>query len=108
MSRRPERLVGVISMIRVAESMPLFEDLAEVLAVRRLCERIGDARQLLVVDVAHVPGDLFGARDLQVLAALDDLDEARRLEERLVRSGVEPRGAAPEAHDAQGALVHVD
>ena len=39
-------------------------------------------------------GDLLGAGDLQSLPALDRLDVLRRLEQRFVRAGVEPRHAA--------------
>ena len=48
-------------------------------------------------DVAHAVGDLLEARDHQALALLDGLDEVRRLHQRLVRAGVEPRDAARRA-----------
>ena len=44
-------------------------------------------------------GDLLRTGDLEALALLDHLDEVRRVEERLVRAGVEPSGAAREHLD---------
>ena len=57
--------------------------------------------QLLGGDVVHAIGDFLEAADHQALPLLDRLDEVRRLHERLVRAGVEPRDAAPETLDAQ-------
>src|SRR4051794_26637321 len=90
------------------ELAPFGEDLEQVLPIGALRERRGEACELLVVDEPHPPRDLFRARDLEILTALDDLDERRGLEQGLVRPAVEPCRAAAHAHDAEGALREVE
>ena len=51
-------------------------------------------------DVVHPLRDLFRTCDLESLPLLDDRDELRRFEQRFVRAGVEPCGAAAERHDS--------
>jgi len=52
-------------------------------------------------------GDLLGAADLQSLAALDGFDELARLDQGLVRAGIEPRVSASERHDVQLAGIEI-
>jgi len=66
----------------------------QVLAVAVLLDCVAEPLDLRRVDPALAEGDLLGAGDLEALAALDGLDELRRLEQRLVRAGVESRHAA--------------
>ena len=68
----------------------------DVVAVRRLAERRSEGGERRDVDVAHPERDLLQARDANALAVLQHLDELRRLEQRVVRAGVEPRHPPPE------------
>ena len=47
----------------------------EVFAVAVLLHAVGDGFQLLVIDVAHTPGDLVGVGDHAALAFFDGLHE---------------------------------
>src|SRR6185312_9149154 len=75
-------------------------EVTPVLAVAEAARRRG---YLFGPDIAHVVGDLLDAGDLQPLAHLDRADELGRLDQRLVRAGVEPGGAAAEPLDPQPA-----
>src|ERR1700722_19420839 len=86
----------------------LVDDSDQIFAVAALFERLGEPLQLFGVDEALAPGDLLHARDLQALTLLDDAHEHARVEQRIVSSGVEPGGAAPQPLDPQGALLEVD
>ena len=83
---------------------PFLRDRQQVLPVLVL-ERRGQPLELVGVDEAHPVGDLLQAGDLQALPPLDDLDEVGRLEQRLVRAGVEPGHAAAEDLAAELAAV---
>src|SRR5688572_17990713 len=85
----------------------LLQDLAKVVAVRALPHRRGEPGELLRRDVGHPEGDLLEAGDHQPLALLDRLHEVRRLDERRVRAGVEPGGAAGQTLDVQLAAPEV-
>jgi hypothetical protein len=52
--------------------------------------------------------DFFEAGDLETLAVFDDGDELAGFEERVVRAGVEPRGAAAEDFDVEVAPLKIE
>src|SRR4051812_16675282 len=79
----------------------------DVLPVRRLPELLAEAVQLLALDVAHPPGDLLDAGDLLALPVLEDLHERRRLQQRVVRAGVEPRHAPAELDQPRRPVLDV-
>src|ERR1700733_5949652 len=79
----------------------LLEHRHDVLPVGVLAEAGDDSLELGDVDQAEVEGDFLGAADLGALALLDGPDEARSVDERVRRSGVEPGEAASHALDAQ-------
>ena len=58
-------------------------------------------------DVAHPEGDLLEAGDHQPLPLFDRLDVVGRLQQRLVRAGVEPRDAARQLLDVQLSALEV-
>src|ERR1051325_1601620 len=80
----------------------------EVLAVRAVAQLFGEAAHAVRIDQPEVIRHLLGARDLQPLPQLHGLDEVRRLQQRFLRAGVEPRVAAAELLDAQLAALEVD
>ena len=87
---------------RARGALRLFvEQVEQVLAVRAARQMRGQLAQLRVIDEPEVVRDLLGAGDLQPLPQLHRLDEVRRLQQRLLRAGVEPRKAAAELLDAQ-------
>src|SRR5690242_14598509 len=78
----------------------------QVLPVAVLGERVAEALELRRVDVALAVGDLLRTRHLEALPPLERLDVMRRLEEGLVRAGVEPRHAA--SHHLAGELAPLE
>ena len=74
-----------------------------VLAVSALADGLGELFELLGGNEALAVGDLFGAGDVETLAALDGGDEERGFKERVVGAGVEPRHAAAHHLDVQAA-----
>src|SRR3990172_2369011 len=83
-------------------------ELPQVLAVTRLAERGGASLQLAVVDPTLPPGDLLGTGNFETLPLLDRGDERAGLEERIVRSGVEPRVTAPQELHREPLLLEVE
>src|SRR6185369_4523368 len=77
------------------------EHAQQVLAVRVVAHRLGDALDVGRADPAHAVGDLLETRHHQSLARLDRLDEGRGLQQRLMGAGVEPGHAAAELLDVQ-------
>ena len=55
-----------------------------------------------------VEGDLFRAADLHALADFEGAHEARRLDQRIRRAGVEPGEAAAHALDVERARFEID
>src|SRR5262245_42172835 len=62
----------------------------QILAVARAGQRFGQPQELIVVDIAHPPRDLFGRTDFQALTFLDGTDVVGRVQQRIERPGVEP------------------
>src|SRR5205085_2880047 len=98
---------GMTSHVRRIRRRGL-DDAAEVFAVRALAQAIGGAQYVVGCDGAEVIGDFFGAGDFQSLAQLDGLDEIRGLQQRLLRSRIEPRVAAAELLDSQRMLLEIN
>ena len=73
----------------------------EILPVRAFAEARDQALELGDVDEAEVEGDFFRAADLEPLALLERPHEARRVDQRVGRSGVEPGEAASHALDVE-------
>src|SRR5262245_61201906 len=91
---------------------PLAEDRQEILAVRAVPDRTGQAFQLRLTDVTHAEGNFFRAADLESLPHVDGLDEETRLEKHVRRTRVQPRRAAtevlnPETSAGQVPGVHI-
>src|SRR5579872_1087999 len=63
--------------------------------------------ELVGRNIAHAAGHLFDAADFHALPAFDDLDEVRRLKQRLGSSRVEPGETAPALLDAKLMPIHV-
>jgi hypothetical protein len=53
------------------------------------------------IDESGAIGDLLGTAHFPPLPTLDGLDEIGRLQQRFVRAGIEPGGAASQQFDAQ-------
>ncbi len=85
----------------------LLDHAQEVLPVRVRAHRPGNPRDVVGADVPHAVGDLLDAGHHEALPLLDRLHEERRLQQRLVGAGVEPRDAAPEPLDVQRAPLEV-
>src|SRR6266542_4284078 len=99
------RLVAV----RRSPSLSL-QQIQEVLAVG-VGQAVGERLELTSSDEALVIGDLFDAGDLETLPELDGLDEGGGLQERLMRSRVEPREPSREGLDvelAAGQVLTID
>ena len=62
---------------------------------------------MAVVDIPHAPGDFFRTGDFEPLPLLQHRHEMGRIDERLVRAGVEPGGAAAQRLDVQRPLFEV-
>ena len=75
------------------------QHIQQVLSVTAALQRLGMRLELRRADIAHAPGDLLDAGHLQALALLDGLDEGGRLQQRLVRTGIQPGGTAAELLD---------
>src|SRR5262245_14598070 len=94
-------------------SRPVFlGDTPEIFAVAALRQRLRQGQQSFLADralaePAAVIGDFLDTGDLQSLPTLDRLDEVGCLEQRLMRTGVEPGIAAAERYDLQLALPQV-
>src|SRR5262249_41238251 len=80
---------------------------AEIVAVRVVAHGRRETQHVGRGDVAHAKRDLFDARDHQPLPFFQRLDEARRLEQRLVRTRVEPGDSAAQPFDVQVAGAQV-
>src|SRR5688500_9876710 len=91
-----------------ASSPRLAQDFHQIAAILVLAERLGERFELVRGDVAHAKSDFLGARDLKPLPALYGLNEGRRLEQRFMGPGVEPRGAAPEKLDRELRALEID
>src|SRR6266850_2164751 len=87
MSRLSARYCAFRSTKSMLEE-PLRENAQQIFAVAALAELACQRLELRGVDEAHAIRDLLGTGDLQVLPALDRLDEVGRFEQRLVRAGV--------------------
>src|SRR5438093_10567562 len=105
------RLASRVKSIRPPEdstrSRLAREHAQQVLAVRVVAHRLGDALDGARADPAHAIGDLLEAGDHHALPRLDRLDEGGRLQQRLVRAGVEPGHAAPELLDVQAVRAQI-
>src|SRR5262245_36657529 len=74
----------------------VLDRLGEIAAVLAVPQRAREPHHRGAIEPALSQRDLLDAGDLEPLALLDRLDEVRRLEQRLVSAGVEPRDAATE------------
>jgi hypothetical protein len=74
----------------------LSDQFFQVGAVAGFAEALDLFVELGAVDPVLAEGDFFEAGDFQALAVFDDLDELTGGEQRVVRAGVEPGGAAAE------------
>src|SRR5215470_5228631 len=82
-------------------------DLAEVAPVLALAERLGERDEVRGRDPAEPERHLLQAADLEALPLLDDGDEVRRLEQRFVGPGVEPRVPAREHVNLEPSALEV-
>src|SRR5262249_19167283 len=83
------------------------DETAQIVAVRVAAHRGRQPQHVGRGDIAHPKRDLLDAGDHEPLALLQRLDEVRRLQERLVRPGVEPRDTPAEALDVQLARAEI-
>src|SRR5207247_785456 len=90
------RSIGSASILRLR-----LDQAQQVLAVGVVPHRLRDGHDIVRRDVPHAVRDLLDAGDHESLALLDGLDERGRLQQRLVRSRVEPRDPAAELLDVE-------
>src|SRR5579862_4871411 len=84
-----------------------FEKPEQVPSVPAALHALRQATEVGARDIAHAECDLLDARDLEPLPLLDRLHEVRRLQQGLVRSGVEPRRPASKPLDVQAAGAQI-
>ena len=89
------------------ERLLFMQKIEQIHAVRIAAERGDETPQTGVVDEAHAPGDFLGTADLEPLPLLDGFDERGSLQQRLVRPGVQPGGAAAEDVHGQRAVGEI-
>ena len=80
----------------------------DVLAVRRLRQRLPERQALVGVDEPGYQRDLLQAGDAHALPVFQHLDELAGLQQRIVGAGVQPGETAPEVDQRGLALLHVD
>src|SRR5262245_37210520 len=73
----------------------------EVLAIAAFQERLGEREQLPAVDEAHAISDLLNAGNAYALAVLDGAHKLHCLDQRVMRSGVQPGVTSPELLDME-------
>src|SRR3954469_4085107 len=78
----------------------LARDVEQVLSIMALLQLPPESGEVFARDVAHPERDLLDAGDLDALPMLQYLHEVRRVEEAIVRAGIEPRHAAAEIDEA--------
>src|SRR5699024_12384977 len=83
------------------------ECVEEKAAIPGLHQRQRTVTQLVVAEVPHPPGDLFGGADGQSLPLLHGADELACGGEIVEGPGIEPGGAAGEHLDLQAAVLEV-
>src|SRR5258706_7814912 len=83
------------------------QDPQQVGAVGLIGHRPSEPLETGRVDVSHPERDLLDAGDFQPLSFFDGPHERRRLQEGLVRSGVEPGDTPTEALDVQALALEV-
>ena len=81
--------------------------MAEIVAVAAVWQVGRQVAQCLMVDVRHAIRNLFGAGDLQPLSLLDGLDEQAGLQQRAMRTCVEPGRSAAKGLDVEVAPLKV-
>src|SRR6185312_9369020 len=79
----------------------------EILPVGRGLHRLGKTQQLFRVDKTLVEGDFLRTGDLQALPFLDDVDELRRFQQRVMGAGIEPGIAAAKPLDVKVAASKI-
>src|SRR4030088_2601667 len=79
----------------------------QILSVTRRFHGLGKPQQLLGIDKALGERDFFRAGDFQALALLDDVDELRGFQQRLMSAGVEPRISTAKPLDMKLAAFEV-
>ena len=100
--------VPLTTAIAAVLATPLaLQQLQQIGAVAGLEQSLCARGQLVVVDEADPPRHLLGNADLQTLPPLDGAHVVAGIQQRVERSGVQPRGAAGEHLDRQPALVEV-
>src|SRR5581483_5720741 len=83
------------------------EQTDKIAAVSRLAELLDVGLQPGPVNPAVAPGDLLRTGDFQSLTILNHVDKFRRVEQGIVRSGVEPGRAASEQFHPQTTALEV-
>ena len=69
---------------------------------------IGLALESASIQPSQAPANFFQAGDFESLAGFDDVNELSRLEQRLVGSRIEPRGASAKQFDVERFLIQVN
>src|SRR5580704_8706318 len=73
----------------------------KIAPVTIIAHGLGKTADIVGTDVTHPKGNLFGTGNLEPLATLEHVHERAGFQQRLVRPGIEPRGAAPKDFDRQ-------
>ena len=68
----------------------------------------GLALESASIQPSQAPGNFFQAGDFESLPGFEDLNELSRLKQRLVGSGIEPRGASAKQFDMERFLIQVE
>src|SRR5580698_2585216 len=103
-------LIGVVTnFIDAAPSRlsALFHDANQVFPISSLGKRLRQRQDLFCLDESLSPSDLLYARHLEALPFLDDAHERARIQERVVRAGIEPCSAPAEPLDLQSAFSEI-
>lgn len=87
--------------------LALLDEPGEISAVAALYQRLGEPGELAVIDPTLAPGDLLGTADTQALPLLDRLHELRGLQQRIVRTGVQPSKAPAHPLEPQIATCEI-
>ena len=69
---------------------------------------IGLALESASIQPSQAPGNFFQAGDFESLPGFEDLYELSRLKQRLMGSGIEPRGASAKQFDVERFLIQVN
>src|SRR5262245_46088110 len=94
--RTPGRSVAITRTLDLTVEQP-----QQILSVGARAHRAPDSLESGRVDISHPVGNLFETRHHQSPALLDRLDVIRRLYQRFVRAGIEPRDATSQLFDVQ-------